>query len=419
MPATRPDITERQPALFDNCGMDIDFSHWGPGFDAYMAEFAGRFPRVEPRRRAIFYVRGLLSELERKNGWTLAEGAGDKTPDGMQRLLNASPWDEGGVRDDLREIITNAIGDKERGILVVDETGFLKKGKKSAGVARMYTGTAGKTENCQIGVFLAYTSPGGGHALIDRELYLPAAWTNDPDRSSAAGIPDDVQFATKYQLAQRMIERTRAAGTPFTWITADEVYGQAEPLRDYLESEKISYVLAVRRTEKVALTPDSSSTAETVVGAPETQWQRISAGEGTKGPRLSDWSLIQIPSSMNRPGHRYILSRRSIDDPTDLAYYFCYSERPATMQELVQVAASRWTVEECFQTGKNEAGLDHYQVRDYTAWYRHMTLSMIALAFLTIVKGAEEKRGSSTRTTASSHSPATKYDDYSTGFSGP
>lgn len=180
---------------------------------------------------------GLLSELERKNGWTLAEGAGDKTPDGMQRLLNASPWDEDGVRDDLREIIANAIGDKEKGILVVDETGFLKKGKKSAGVARMYTGTAGKTENCQIGVFLAYTSP-GGHALIDRELYLPAAWTNDPDRSSAAGIPDDLKFATKYQLAQRMIERTRAAGTPFTWITADEVYGQAEPLRDYLESEK-------------------------------------------------------------------------------------------------------------------------------------------------------------------------------------
>ena len=417
MSPTRPDITERQLALFDNCGMDIDFSHWGPGFDAYMAEFAGRFPRVEPRRRASFYVRGLLSELERKNGWTLAEGAGDKTPDGMQRLLNASPWDEGGVRDDLREIITNAIGDEDDGILVVDETGFLKKGKKSAGVARMYTGTAGKTENCQIGVFLAYTSP-GGQALIDRELYLPAAWTSDPDRSSAAGIPDDVKFATKYQLAQRMIQRTRAAGTPFTWVTADEVYGQAEPLRDYLESEKISYVLAVRRTEKVVLTPDSS-TAETVVGAPQTQWQRISAGEGTKGPRLSDWSVTQNPSSTNRPGHRYILARRGIDDPTDLAYYFCYSDKPATLQELVHVAASRWTVEECFQTGKNEAGLDHYQVRDYTAWYRHMTLSMIALAFLTIVRNAEEKRGSSTKTTASSHSHATKYGDYSTGSSGP
>jgi SRSO17 transposase len=297
------------------------------------------------------------------------------------------------VRDDLREIITNAIGDKERGILVVDETGFLKKGKKSAGVARMYTGTAGKTENCQIGVFLTYTSP-SGQALIDRELYLPAAWTSDPDRCTAAGIPDDVKFATKYQLAQRMIERTRAAGTPFTWVTADEVYGQAEPLRDYLESEKVSYVLAVRRTEKVALTPDSSSTAETIVGAPEAQWQRISAGQGTKGPRLSDWSIVQIPSNINRPGHRYILARKSIDDPTDLAYYFCYSEKPATLQELVHVAASRWTVEECFQTGKNEAGLDHYQVRDYTAWYRHMTLSMIALAFLTIVRTTEEKRGS-------------------------
>jgi SRSO17 transposase len=168
--------------------MDIDFSHWGAGFDAYMATFAERFPRIEPRKRSRAYVRGLLSELERKNGWTLAEGAGDKTPDGMQRLLNASPWDEDGLRDDLRTVVTDAIGDKGNGILVVDETGFLKKGKKSAGVARMYTGTAGKTENCQIGVFLAYTSP-AGHALIDRELYLPASWTEDPERCAAAGIP--------------------------------------------------------------------------------------------------------------------------------------------------------------------------------------------------------------------------------------
>jgi SRSO17 transposase len=381
--------------------MDIDFSHWGPGFDAFMAAFAGRFPRIEPRRRASSYVRGLLSELERKNGWTLAEGAGEKTPDGMQRLLNASRWDEGGARDDLRAVIVDAIGDKENAILVVDETGFLKKGKKSAGVARMYTGTAGKTENCQIGVFLAYTSP-AGHALIDRELYLPAAWTSDPDRCAAAGIPGHVEFSTKYQLAQQMIERARAAGTPFAWVTADEVYGQAEPLRDYLERERISYVMAVRRTEKVAMTT-GASTAETVIGGPNTQWHRISAGDGTKGPRLSDWAVIRLPDNANEQGHRYILARRGIDDPTDLAYYFCYSNKPTNLDELVHVAASRWTVEECFQTGKNEAGLDHYQVRDYTAWYKHMTLAMIALAFLTIIKTAEEKRGSSIRTTASSH----------------
>ena len=381
--------------------MDIDFSHWGPGFDAFMAAFAGRFPRIEPRRRASSYVRGLLSELERKNGWTLAEGAGDKTPDGMQRLLNASRWDANRARDDLRSVIVDSIGDKENAILVVDETGFLKKGKKSAGVARMYTGTAGKTENCQIGVFLAYTSP-TGHALIDRELYLPATWTSDPDRCVAAGIPGHVGFSTKYQLAQQMLERARAAGTPFAWVTADEVYGQAEPLRDYLERDRISYVMAVRRTEKVAMTT-GASTAETVIGAPGTQWHRISAGDGTKGPRLSDWAVIRLPDNANEQEHRYILARRGIDDPTDLAYYFCYSNKPATLEDLVHVAASRWTVEECFQTGKNEAGLDHYQVRDYTAWYKHMTLAMIALAFLTIIKTAEEKRGSSIRTTASSH----------------
>ena len=319
----------------------------------------------------------------------------------MQRLLNASRWDESGARDDLRAVIVDAIGDKEDdAILVVDETGFLKKGKKSAGVARMYTGTAGKTENCQIGVFLTYTSP-AGHALIDRELYLPAAWTNDRDRCAAAGIPDHVEFFTKYELAQQMIERARAAGTPFAWVTADEVYGQPEPLRDYLERERISYVMAVRRTEKVAMTT-GTSTAETVIGAPKTQWHRISAGDGTKGPRLSDWAVIRLPDNANEQGHRYILARRNIDDPTDLAYYFCYSNQPTSLEELVYVAASHWTVEECFQTGKNEAGLDHYQVRDYTAWYKHMTLAMIALAFLTIIKTAEEKRGSSIRTTTSS-----------------
>lgn len=397
--------------------MDIDLSHWGPGFDAYMAAYAGRFPRIEPRRRASSYVRGLLSELERKNGWTLAEGAGDETPDGMQRLLNASPWDDAGVRDDLRTLITEAIGDKEHAILVVDETGFLKKGKKSAGVARMYTGTAGKTENCQIGVFLAYTSP-AGHALIDGELYLPATWTNDPDRCAAAGIPDGVEFSTKYQLAQRMIERARAADTPFAWVTADEVYGQARPLRDYLEREEISYVMAVRRTEQITITT-KTSTAEAVIGGPEIKWRRMSAGDGTKGPRLSYWSTIEMANDENTQGHRYILARRGIDDPSDLAYYFCYSNSETTLEELVLVAASRWTVEECFQTGKNEAGLDHYQVRNYTAWYRHMTLSMIALAFLTIIKHAEEKRGSSTRTRVSSPSPETKYGGSSTASSGP
>ena len=397
--------------------MDIDFSHWGTGFDAFMGAFSSRFPRIEPRRRATSYVRGLLSELERKNGWTIAEGAGDKTPDGMQRLLNASQWDQDGARDDLRTVIVDAIGDKENAILVVDETGFFKKVKKSAGVARMYTGTAGKTENCQIGVFLAYTSP-AGHALIDRELYLPAAWTNDPDRCAAAGIPEHTKFSTKYQLAQRMIERARAADTPFSWVTADEVYGQAEPLRAYLEHERISYVMAVRRTEKVTM-HTGPSTAEVVIAGPETQWQRMSAGEGTKGPRVADWSSTQLTDDSHTEGHRYILARRSIDDTTDLAYYFCCSNKPINLEELVHVAASRWTVEECFQTAKNEAGLDHYQVRDYTAWYKHMTLSMIALAFLTIIKTAEEKRGSSIRTTASSPSPATKSDDYSIESFGP
>jgi SRSO17 transposase len=265
-----------------------------------------------------------------RTGGPSPKGAGDKTPDGMQRLLNASPWDEDGLRDDLRTVVTDAIGDKGNGILVVDETGFLKKGKKSAGVARMYTGTAGKTENCQIGVFLAYTSP-AGHALIDRELYLPASWTEDPERCAAAGIPNTVEFATKYQLARRMIERAVAAQSPFSWVTADEVYGQAVPLRDYLEHEKISYVLAVRRTEKITTTT-GVNTPEAMIAAPGTQWRRINAGDGTKGPRVSDWALIHLPPADTPHGHRYILARRNINDPSDLAYYFCYSENETPIE---------------------------------------------------------------------------------------
>ena len=230
-------------------------------------------------------------------GWLLVEAPVQDADEPVGELEQSGVADLSGLE------FVDAIGDKENAILVVDETGFLKKGKKSAGVARMYTGTAGKTENCQIGVFLAYTSP-AGHALIDRELYLPAAWTSDPDRCAAAGIPEHVEFSTKYQLAQQMIERARAADTPFAWVTADEVYGQAEPLRDYLEREKISYVMAVRRTEKVTM-PTGASTAEMVIAGPETQWHRMSAGDGTKGPRLSDWSTTRLPDNADEQGHRY------------------------------------------------------------------------------------------------------------------
>ena len=216
---------------------------WAGGLEKLLARVGPRFARSEPRARAGVYVRGLLSAAERKNGWTLAEQAGDATPDAMQRLLNHADWDADKVRDDLRDYVMEHLGD-DAAVLVVDETGFLKKGAKSAGVARQYSGTAGRIENCQVGVFLAYAGP-SGHALIDRELYLPEGWTADRQRCRVAGIPEQVEFQTKPQLARVMLERALDAGVPCGWVTADEVYGGDSRLRRWLEERDVPHVLAV------------------------------------------------------------------------------------------------------------------------------------------------------------------------------
>src|SRR3984885_7532870 len=222
---------------------DEDLAVWVAGLDDLFALVAGRFPRVEARLQARAYVRGLLAPLASKNSWTLAEAAGNKTPDKMQRLLNRASWDADGLRDDVRGYVARHLGDAG-GVLIVDETGFLKKGTRSAGVQRQYSGTAGRIENCQLGVFLAYAVPGGGRALIDRELYLPQSWTDDRDRCRQAGIGDDVAFVTKPELARKMMQRAIEAGVPFSWFTADEAYGQNPGLRDWLEEQEISYVMA-------------------------------------------------------------------------------------------------------------------------------------------------------------------------------
>jgi SRSO17 transposase len=366
---------------------------WAGAFPAFCGRFAERFPRVESRRRMACYVRGLLGELERKNGWSLAEAAGDTGPEGMQRLLNSYSWDTDGLRDDVRQVVIEAIGDPEAGVLVVDETGFLKKGTRSAGVARQYSGTAGRIENCQIGVFLAYAS-GWGRALVDRELYLPKAWTEDRARCTAAGIPQDRDFATKPQLAQAMIERALQAQVPFAWVTADEAYGQVGALRLWLERHGVAHVLAVPKSQAVITMELRQRRAHTVIAemAPDA-WQRISCGDGAHGRRLYDWAVADIrPLRDPRYGH-WLLARRSISDPDEIAYYLCFGPSDTAISELVRVAGSRWAIEECFQTAKNETGLDHYQVRDYTAWYRHITLSMAAAAFLVLIHQDEKKGG--------------------------
>ncbi len=337
------------------------------------------------------YVRGLLAEVERKNGWTLAEAAGDTGPEGMQRLLNFYTWDCDGLRNDVRDVVVEAIGDEQTGVLIVDETGFLKKGNRSAGVARQYSGTAGRIENSQIGVFLAYASP-TGRALIDRELYLPKSWTEDRDRCRDAGIDDSIEFATKPELAQSMIDRALDAGIPFGWVTADEAYGQVGQLRMWLESRGVNHVLAVPKSQMVVSMKLQRRRAHAVISELDASaWQRLSCGDGAHGPRVYDWAVVDIRPLREAGRGHWLLARRSITDPEQIAYYICYGPADTPLAELVRVAGSRWSIEECFQTAKNETGLDHYQVRGYTAWYRHITLSMAAAAFLTILRRDAQK----------------------------
>ena len=315
---------------------------------------AGRFAQVESRRRARMYVLGLLSGAERKNSWTIAEAAGDLTPDGMQRLLNFYSWDADAVRDDVVGYVLDQLGDPS-GVMVADETGFLKKGTKSAGVQRQYSGTAGRIENCQLGVFLTYASS-KGRALIDRELYLPASWTADRDRCLEAGIGEEVQFATKPELARRMLARAREAGASFGWFTADEAYGDNPGLRAYLEDQDINYVMAISCDQRFSTPTGRIRADELAALAPQRGWQRLSAGTGSKGQRLYDWLLLDPGTDTHQ-----LLVRRSISTPDELAYYIVHTSNPVPLAELVRVAGSRWAVEETFQFTKNETGLDHYQ----------------------------------------------------------
>ena len=361
---------------------------------------AGRFRRPEPRRRVLDYLKGLLSPIERKNGWQLAERAGDATPYGVQRLLSTYRWDADLVRDDLAGYVVEHLAGAD-GVLVVDETGFLKKGNKSAGVQRQYSGTAGRVENCQIGVFLAYASA-KGRTLLDRELYLPQVWAGDAERRREAGVPEDAGFQTKPRLAQRMLERALESGVPFGWVAGDEVYGNDRNLRLWLEREGIAHVLAIKSNEKLRAWTDKGPgqvRADRLASqVEEVGWIRCSAGDGAKGPRVYDWALVEI-RPLREPGKGcWLLARRSVAKPEELAYYVCYGPAGTTLEELSRVAGTRWAIEECFEEAKGQVGLDQYEVRRWDGWYRHITLAMLAHAYLAVIKyqsisqdGSEEK----------------------------
>jgi len=372
----------------------VQVKGWTADLEALHERIGPRFGRVELRRRALAYVTGLLGEAERKNGWTLAEQADDPTPYGMQHLLDRARWDADGVRDELRGYVVEQLGEADA-VLVVDETGYLKKGTRSVGVARQYTGTAGRTENAQVGVFLAYASR-AGHALVDRELYLPQSWTDDPARCRAAGVPVEVGFRTKPQLAEAMLGRALAAEVRFGWVTGDTVYGGNPGLRAWLEAHTIRYVLAVKRTEPLHILgadgPVKRAAEQLVATVEAAGWLRLSAGQGAKGRRVHDWARLRLHRDDLADGLGcWLLVRRPIhapDDPDELAFYVCVAPEATALSTLVGVAGTRWTVEECFQQAKGEAGMDHYQVRKWTPWYRHITLAMLAQAFLAVTRAA-------------------------------
>ena len=335
----------------------LEVARWARGIEGVHGCIAGRFYRSEPRWRALEYLKGLLSPVERKNGWQLAEQAGDATPDGVQRLLSTYSWDADLVRDDLRDYVVEHLGETD-GVLVVDETGFLKKGTKSVGVQRQYSGTAGRIENCQIGVFLTYATT-HGRVLLDRELYLPQVWADDAERRREAAVPEEVAFRTKPQLARETLERAVEAGVPFRWVAGDEVYGSDRNLRLWLEERRIPHVLAIKSNEKLWVLTDKGPRQvradQLASGVEETRWSRCGAGNGAKGPRVYDWTRVGI-RPLREPGRGYwLLARRSIAQPEELAYYVCFGPADTTLEGLVQVAGTRWTTLECFEEAKGQS----------------------------------------------------------------
>ena len=369
------------------CPVDQDVTAVQGGA-AYLTDIERRLApyleRAEPRQRALAYLRGLLSPAERKNSWQLAEVSGDATPYGLQHLLRRALWDPEAVRDELRRYVVQHLGDAAA-VLVIDETGFLKKGRHSAGVARQYSGTAGRIENCQIGVFVGYASR-HGHTLLDRELYLPAEWTNDRARCQQAGIAADRGFATKPALAKEMLQRTLAAGVPARWVTGDSVYGDDRRLRMWLEAQPQAHVLAVSGKEYVWLDVRQRQVKTILAALPTEGWTRLSAGEGAKGPRWYDWRWLPLAEPLEPNWRRWLLVRRSVSDSQDLQAYVVFAPQETPLAEVVRVAGTRWTIEQLFEAAKGDVGLDHYEVRSWTGWFRHITLAMWALALLTVLR---------------------------------
>jgi len=396
-----------------------DLDEWGAEFLRFCARFANIFRRKEPRAQAAKYLRGLMASVPRKNSWQVAEVIGDSTPDATQRLLYKAKWSADAARDRLLQYVTEVFGEDD-GIGVVDETGFIKKGTRSVGVKRQYSGTAGKVENCQIGTFLSYATT-KGHVFLDRRLYLPKEWCSDLERREQAKVPADVIFQTKPEQAMAMLEHVWQAGVPMRWVAGDEVYGDSTALRDLIARHERWYVLTVRTPTTVWIerpqviepelqergrprtkvrlaegAPSAITVKEVVASWPEGRWQSLTVAEGEKGLITYDWACQRIVESRHGlPGpDAWLVARRSLSDSTDIAYYLSNAPVDTLLLKLAQVASTRYTVEQCIEEAKGETGLDEYEVRYWHSWHRHITLSMMAHAWLASVRyKATEKKG--------------------------
>lgn len=357
---------------------------WEGELSGFKERISSVFGRSDLRETASAFLNGLLSGVERKTGWLLAEQAGQERPYRMQALLGRSRWSAEALRDHVRDYIIENLGDKD-GVLVIDDTGFVKKGRHSVGVARQYSGTAGRVENCQIGVFLGYASR-FGQALIDRQLYLPKDWIDDATRRTKTQIPAETTFATKPEIACRLIATALDAGVPCAWVLGDAAYGSDSRLRRMLEARGQPYALAVRSnlhlrfvTKEGLFQTDPAGLAD---GLHAEDWACHPAGEGAKGLRLYDWARIPLGWAGEDGFERWVLIRRNRQEPDKRAYYLVFAQKGAALAELAGAAGLRWTIEECFQRAKDDLGLDHCEARSWHGWHRHMTLCMTAAAFL-------------------------------------
>jgi SRSO17 transposase len=363
--------------------MEINTKETEAEFNKLMHMLGPVFASDPGFRNARNYIKGLLGPVERKNGWQMAEYLGESTPYALQQFIYRGKFDADAMRDVCRTYIAVNLGDED-GVMAIDESGFLKKGDKSCGVARQYSGTAGKVENCQIGVFLSYAGP-KGHSPIDRRLYLPEEWIYDSKRLRKAGVPEGVDFRTKPQLALQMIKGATAAGVPYRWITGDCVYGDSRVIRGWLERNQKSYVLCLSRKEYINDGARYASIGSILASLPKEGWYKASCGEGSKGERVYDWHIKEIEPPGEEGFKRWLLVRRSLTDASELQTYICFASAETPPIKLITVAGTRWTIETCFEESKSEVGMDEYEFRSYDGWYKHITFACLALALLTVL----------------------------------